>query len=47
MEKKRCKTTVKGWIYGCENFVTTIQSDRINNLRYMVPHNTWKMEAVD
>jgi len=46
-KKKRYKITVKGWIYGCENLVTTIQSERINNLRYRVPRSTLKMEAVD
>jgi len=27
--------------------VTTIQGDRINNLRYRVPRNTFKTEALD
>jgi hypothetical protein len=30
-KKKRYKTTVKGWIYDCENLATTVQSDRIKN----------------
>ena len=38
-KKKRYTTSVKGWIYYCENLVTTIRRERIKNLRYRVPRN--------
>jgi hypothetical protein len=46
-KKKRYKTTLKGWIYGYEKMVTTVQSDRINKLLYRATRNTLKIEAAD